>query len=146
MSRIRFEFWDNGDNVSSVEAEHVDPHEAFERAVRMARAALPLKETESPLEPGTYTMKLHNVKFNDATQTLLFGQVASDVEAGKFEVRLSGAQRRPCGQTCRARDEEGDDESCSDTCAKPEGHDGWHETSDKACTWDPSLPPQGVPW
>lgn len=146
MARIRFEIWYDDDHFDSVEVGNSDLHESFERAVRMAQAALPPKEPEPPLEPGTYSMVLKDVQFNDDTQTLLFGQVASDVRAGKFQVRLSGAQRKPCGQTCHARGSGGEDDSCSDTCAKPEGHDGWHETADKACTWDPSLPPQGVPW
>jgi hypothetical protein len=141
VSRIRFEFWDNGDNVSSAEAEHIDPREAFERAVRMAQAALPPKEPEPTLKPGTYEMKINNVRFDDATQTFLFGQVASGVDAGKFQVRVSEAQRQPCGQTCQARDEDGNDESCSDTCAKPEGHSGNHETSDGGCIWAESAAP-----
>jgi hypothetical protein len=138
MSRVKVEIWDNADNIRVAEAEHIDPREAFDRVVRMARAALP-RTTEVNLEPGTYEMKLKNFHFNDATQTLLFGQVASDVEAGKYQVRLSGTQRKPCSQTCRAQGPEGEDESCSDTCAKPEGHDDWHETSDGACTWPLGL-------
>jgi hypothetical protein len=191
MSRVKLEIWDNADNIQVAEVEHIDPREAFERAVRMARAALP-RTTEVNLEPGTYEMKLDNVHFNDATQTLLFGQVASDVQAGRYQVRFNnqaasaqqkadgrcpqeapgrgrgnrcalegnhGGQhvgevdgwrwsdpdpvptqageptRKPCGQPCRASDSEGEDESCSDTCAKPQGHVGWHETSDQACTW-----------
>jgi hypothetical protein len=150
MSRVRIEIdfenpADRNDVLTlSVELEGPNPHATLERARKAAESCLPPEWKDGPeptLKPGTYEMKINNVRFDDATQTFLFGQVASGVDAGKFQVRVSEAQRQPCGQTCQARDEDGNDESCSDTCAKPEGHSGNHETSDGGCIWAESAAP-----
>jgi hypothetical protein len=89
MSRVRIEIYpddENFDEVQYAEAQYPDVREAFDRAVAMARVALP----EKPL-------------------------------------------RQPCGQRCA--DPGGD---CTDTCAKPAGHDDWHVTADEACSWGAS--------
>lgn len=132
MSRVRIEIWDNDDNIQQAEAEHIDPREAFERAVRMARAALP----EPPKRETVLT--LNNVKFTEAESGVLFGQA---IPPNNYTVQVTtvgggGAgvtDRKPCGETCAVPDEE-----CSDTCARPAGHDDWHVTADGACSWSGS--------
>jgi hypothetical protein len=138
MARVRIEIWDNEDNVRAAEVEHPESRVAYERAARMAEATLPPEPEPTKLKPGSYSMVVNNVKFDEVNGGLLMG---TSVPPNNFTVRVSG-QRKPCGQTCRARDPEGDgeDEGCSDTCAKPEGHDGWHETADRACTWAALTP------
>jgi hypothetical protein len=96
MSRVRIEIYpddENFDEVQYAEAQYPDVREAFDRAVAMARVALP----EKPL-------------------------------------------RQPCGQRCA--DPGGD---CTDTCAKPAGHDDWHATSDGECTWNNDTPGEADP-
>jgi hypothetical protein len=130
VARIRFEFWDNGNNLQEVEAEHIDPLEAFERAVRMARAALPPKPK---LEPGSYSMVLNNVQFDQESQMTLFGQVASDVEAGEFKVRLRGtapAEKGQCQELCPGHS---DVNRCR--CCLPLGHATPSHQDPNGCSW-----------
>jgi hypothetical protein len=123
MARIRIEFWDNGDNLQEAEAEHIDPHEAFERAVRMARAALPPKPTYRP--PST-VIQLNNVHFTEVDQETLFGRVVAPpptrVEPGST-----------LGQ-CQDRCPEGEVGAVPCRCKRPLNHDGRH-LGDDGCSW-----------
>lgn len=142
MARVRIEIWDNGDNIQQAEAEHIDPREAFDRAVAMARAALPPEKPKEPegvprLNAGSYTFEMKNVQLTDATQQVLFLDAEGRKQAQTFDVKVVSDEplRQPCGQRCQ--DPGG---ACSDTCAQPEGHEGSHRTSDWACAWDGSEP------
>lgn len=133
MARVRIEIWDNGDNIQQAEAEHIDPREAFERAVRMARAAIPEEKKGPLLDAGSYTFEMKNAQLTDVTRQMLFLDAEGRKQAG-FDVKIvsDAPPRKPCGQRCQD-----DDGPCTDTCARPAGHDDWHVTSDGACTWGP---------
>lgn len=130
MSRVRIEIWDNGDNIQQAEAEHIDPREAFERAVRMARAALPEEKKGPLLDAGSYTFEMKNVQFTEVSHDLLFGGHVGPPNPG-FDVKVTsdGPPRKPCETPCP-------DEDCGDRCARPVLHDGQHSTADGDCIWD----------
>ena len=134
MSRVRIEIYPDDEDFNKVqyaEAQYPDVREAFERAVAMARVALP----EPPRRETILT--LNNVKFTETESGVLFGQA---IPPNNYTVQVTtvggggsgGESRRPCGETCAVPDEE-----CTDTCARPAGHDDWHVTADGACTWGP---------
>jgi hypothetical protein len=132
MSRVRIEFWDNGNNLQEAEAEHIDPHEAFERAVRMARAALPPKPK---LEPGQYSMVVNNVKIDPATKEIFMGASAPP---NNFTVRIVGnraAEKGQCQELCR----EGDTGAVPCRCKRVLGHEGQH-VGDAGCAWTGDEP------
>ena len=130
MARVRIEIWDNGDNIQQAEAEHIDPREAFERAVRMARAALPEEKKGPLLDAGSYTFEMKNVQFTEVNHDLLFGGHVGPPNSG-FDVKVTsdGPPRKPCETPCP-------DEDCGDRCARPVLHDGQHSTADGDCIWD----------
>lgn len=189
MSRVRIEIYPDDEdfnNTQQVEVYDPDVRGAFDRAVKMAQAAIPepVKEKSWSLGAGSYSFEMKNVQLNGVHPELLFGvdpgfdvRVASDEppappdgrclktapgrgRGNRCELDLGhsgrhlgeidgwrwsdpdptptqpGEPRQPCGQTCR--DPDG---ACTDTCAKPAGHDGWHVTADEACSWGASEKP-----
>lgn len=137
MSRVRIEIYPDDEdfnNVQYAEAQYPDVREAFDRAVKMAQVAIP----DPPKRETILT--LNNVKFTEAESGILFGQA---IPPNNYTVQVTtvggggsgGEPRKPCGQTCAVPDEE-----CTDTCARPQGHDDWHVTADGACSWSGSTP------
>lgn len=131
MSRVRIEIYPDDEDFNNVQCAEVqgdpDVREAFDRAVAMARAALP-PEKPLTLGAGTYTLEMKNVQLNRVDPELFFGQAEA---AQGFDVKVVSDEplRKPCEAPCP-------DEECDDRCARPLGHEGGHSTADDECTWD----------
>lgn len=140
MSRVRVEIFEDDESFNdaqSVEVSNPDVREAFNRAVRMARSALPEeKKGKGPLsDAGSYTLEMKNVQFTEVNRDLLFGGHA-EVNPG-FNVKVVSDEplRKPCEGPCP-------DENCRERCARPVGHEGQHSSADNKCAWDRRTEPE----